>query len=152
MCALRRVVGTAVPSLSLYFACFGSIFGGEVNQRLDLYFIDVEGGAATLIVTPAGESVLIDSGYPDNGGRDLNGILNVVRDVAQLDQIDYAAVTHWHRDHYGNHAALAAQIALGHDVPTASARAQAYTWTTLKDGVQLGRGQYHPTRRVRPLS
>lgn len=49
-------------------------------------------------------------------------------------------------------AALAAQIALGHDVPTASARAQAYTWTTLKDGVQLGRGQYHPTRRVRPLS
>ena len=49
-------------------------------------------------------------------------------------------------------AALAAQIALGHDVPTASARAQAYTWTTLKDGVQLGRGQYHPSRSMRPLT
>jgi len=110
MCALRRLGGTAVPSLSLLFVLVGSIFGGEANQRLDLYFIDVEGGAATLIVTPAGESVLIDSGYPDNGGRDLNRILNVVRDVAKLEQIDYAAVTHWHRDHYGNHAALAAQI------------------------------------------
>lgn len=47
-------------------------------------------------------------------------------------------------------AALAAQIALGHDVATASARAQAYTWAALKNGVQLGRGQYHPTRVGQP--
>lgn len=83
------------------------------NRRLDIYFVDVEGGAATLLVTPAGESILIDSGYPDNQGRDLNRILAVVRDVAGLARIDYAAVTHWHRDHYGNHAALAAAIPIG---------------------------------------
>ena len=47
-------------------------------------------------------------------------------------------------------AALAAYLALGYDVPGASACAQAYTWRTLKDGVQLGRGQYHPSRGVRP--
>ena len=70
--------------------------------------------AVTLIVTPAGESILIDSGYPDNNGRDLKRILNVVRDVAGLDHIDHAAVTHWHRDHYGNHAALAAEIDIRH--------------------------------------
>jgi beta-lactamase superfamily II metal-dependent hydrolase len=80
------------------------------NQSLDIYFIDVEGGAATLIVTPAGESLLIDSGYPDNGGRDRDRILNVVRQVAQLEHLDHALVSHWHLDHYGNHAALAAQI------------------------------------------
>ena len=44
------------------------------DRRLDLYFIDVEGGAATLLVTPAGESLLVDSGYPDNGGRDKDRI------------------------------------------------------------------------------
>jgi beta-lactamase superfamily II metal-dependent hydrolase len=106
----RRVRGAAVRNVSLYFALAGTIFAGEADQRLDLYFIDVEGGAATLIATPAGQSVLIDSGYPDNNGRDLNRILHVVKDVAKLDHIDYAAVTHWHLDHYGNHAALASQV------------------------------------------
>jgi competence protein ComEC len=80
------------------------------DGRLDIYFIDVEGGAATLFVTPSGESLLIDSGYPDNNGRDRNRILNVVRKVAGLKHLDHAAVTHWHRDHYGNHAALASMI------------------------------------------
>jgi beta-lactamase superfamily II metal-dependent hydrolase len=82
----------------------------ETNSRLDIYFIDVEGGAATLIVTPAGESLLIDSGYPDNGFRDRDRILKVVREVAGRKALDHAAVTHWHLDHYGNHAALAAEI------------------------------------------
>lgn len=80
---------------------------------LDLYFIDVEGGAATLIVTAAGESVLIDSGYPDNQGRDLDRIIHVAKDVAGLKRIDHAVVSHWHLDHYGNHAALAAKFGVG---------------------------------------
>ena len=80
---------------------------------MDLYFIDVEGGAATLIVTPAGESVLIDSGYPDNQGRDLDRIIHVAKDVAGLTRIDHAVVSHWHLDHYGNHAALAAKFGVG---------------------------------------
>ncbi len=83
---------------------------GKDDGRLDLYFIDVEGGAATLIVTPAGESMLIDSGYPDNGGRDRDRILHVIRDVAGLERLDHAVVTHWHLDHYGNHAVLAAEL------------------------------------------
>lgn len=87
-----------------------SAIADEKDGRLDIYFIDVEGGAATLMVTPAGESLLIDSGYPDNGGRDRDRILHVLRDVAKQDHLDHAAVTHWHLDHYGNHAALAAQI------------------------------------------
>lgn len=85
---------------------------GSDDGRFDLYFIDVEGGAATLLVTPVGESVLIDSGYPGNQGRDLNRILHVVRDVAKLDAIDHAVVSHWHLDHFGNHAALAGQITI----------------------------------------
>ena len=84
----------------------------ETDGRLDIYFIDAEGGAATLLVTPEGESLLIDSGYPDNSGRDRDRILKVLRDVAGRKQLDHAAVSHWHLDHYGNHAALASQIAI----------------------------------------
>ncbi|MEO1995141.1 MAG: MBL fold metallo-hydrolase, partial [Planctomycetaceae bacterium] len=88
----------------------GTARSGSNDGRLDIYFIDVEGGAATLFVTPSGESLLIDSGYPDNNGRDRDRILKVARSVAGLKQIDHAAVTHWHLDHYGNHAALSTQI------------------------------------------
>lgn len=80
---------------------------------LDLYFIDVEGGAATLIVTPFKESILIDSGYPDNQARDLDRIIHVAKDVAGLKKIDHAVVSHWHLDHFGNHAALAAKFGIG---------------------------------------
>lgn len=86
------------------------LFAGAADGRLDIYFIDVEGGAATLIVTPAGESLLIDSGYPDNGGRDRDRILAVIQKVAKLDHLDHIAVSHWHLDHFGNHAALADKI------------------------------------------
>ncbi|MFO1000324.1 MAG: MBL fold metallo-hydrolase [Planctomycetaceae bacterium] len=83
------------------------------DGSLDLYFIDVEGGAATLIVTPLKESVLIDSGYPDNQARDLDRIIHVAKDVAGLSRIDHAVVSHWHLDHFGNHAALAAKFGIG---------------------------------------
>lgn len=105
---LRFVVAVCALFLSVPLAG-----ASEKDGRLDLYFIDVEGGAATLIVTPAGESLLIDSGYPDYGGRDRKRILHVLKEVAGLDHLDHASVSHWHLDHYGNHAALAADVKIG---------------------------------------
>lgn len=92
--------------------CCGTVRADDKDGRLDIYFIDVEGGAATLFVTPAGETLLIDSGYPDNGGRDRDRILKVLRDVAGKQHLDHASVSHWHLDHFGNHAALASQISI----------------------------------------
>ena len=89
-----------------------AVCADQKSGTLDLYFIDVEGGAANLIVTPEGESILIDSGYPDNQARDLNRILHVAKDIAGLSAIDHAVVSHWHLDHYGNHAALAASFSV----------------------------------------
>lgn len=103
---LRR----AILCAAVLAAASNAALAGAQDSRLDIYFIDVEGGAATLFVTPAGESLLIDSGYPDNNGRDRDRILKVVRDVAGLKRIDHAAVSHWHLDHFGNHAALASKI------------------------------------------
>lgn len=92
-------------------ACLSTfVHADDRDGRLDIYFVDVEGGAATLLVTPAGEILLIDSGFGDNGGRDRDRILKVLREVAGKTQIDHAVVTHWHLDHYGNHAALASEV------------------------------------------
>lgn len=106
---MRRLLAICVLSVCAICAS-RSVFADQRDGRLDIYFIDVEGGAATLMITPAGESLLIDSGYPDNGGRDRDRILKVLRDVAKQDHLDHAAVSHWHLDHYGNHAALASEI------------------------------------------
>ena len=95
---------------SLCLSAIDPLNAGVTDGRLDIYFVDVEGGAATVIVTPEGESTLIDSGYPDNGGRDLDRILHVLKDVAKVDHLDHAVVSHWHLDHFGNHAALAAKF------------------------------------------
>jgi competence protein ComEC len=77
-------------------------------KPLDIYFIDVEGGAATLIVTPGGESLLIDTGFP--GDRDAGRIAHVALELAGLKQIDHCVITHWHRDHVGGVATLAKLI------------------------------------------
>lgn len=94
----------------LYLLMSSPLFAAKDDGRLDLYFIDVEGGAATLVVTPAGESMLVDSGSYDATGRDLNRILDVIQKVAKLDHVDHALVTHWHSDHFGNHAGVAGKV------------------------------------------
>jgi beta-lactamase superfamily II metal-dependent hydrolase len=86
-------------------------------RTLDIYFIDVEGGQSTLIVTPAGESLLVDAGFPSDGtfasragnpasARDARRIVAAARE-AGVKQIDYLLITHFHADHDGGVAELA---------------------------------------------
>lgn len=77
-------------------------------QTLDIYWIDSEGGGSTLIKTPAGESILIDSGNP--GGRDSGRIFKVASEQAGLKQLDYLIVTHFHLDHFGGAAELSEKL------------------------------------------
>jgi competence protein ComEC len=88
-----------------FFGMAALALAGGRDGRLDAYWIDVEGGAATLMVTPADETILIDSGNP--GRRDAERIVRVVTQVAGLRQIDHLIVTHYHRDHYGGAESLA---------------------------------------------
>jgi competence protein ComEC len=84
----------------------------QAQKPLDIYFIDVEGGQATLFVTPSGESMLIDTGYPGLGDRDINRVLGTIKQ-AGLTKLDYLLVTHYHNDHVGNAAAIGAKIPVG---------------------------------------
>lgn len=84
------------------------------GKTLDIYVVDVEGGNATLFVSPSGESLLMDTG---NGGaaagRDADRIMAAVKD-AGLTRIDHLITTHWHGDHFGAMAELANRIPIGH--------------------------------------
>ncbi len=97
-------------------ACFSApaLAQTRTAKPLEIYIVDVEGGNATLFVTPSGETVLIDTG---NGGaaaaRDAGRIMEAAKD-AGVKQIDHLIITHWHGDHFGGLAELAKQIPIKH--------------------------------------
>ena len=107
------------------------------RTTLDIYFIDVEGGQATLMVTPAGQSFLVDAGFPGDGtfaslpgdptkARDAQRILAAARD-AGVARIDYLMLTHYHADHAGGVVELSQLLPIGtfidHSAPPAEAEA-----------------------------
>src|SRR2546425_3704166 len=81
------------------------------SRSLDIYWIDVEGGAATLMVSPSGESFLIDTGWTV-GDRDAKRIYAAAQ-KAGLKKIDYVVISHFHADHVGGLAALSKMIPMG---------------------------------------
>jgi beta-lactamase superfamily II metal-dependent hydrolase len=100
----------ALLSLSTGLLAEPATAAGETRPTLQIYFIDVEGGQATLIVTPERHSLLIDTGWAGDGSgfrpgeahaaRDANRIVAAARD-AGITQIDYLLITHFHIDHDG---------------------------------------------------
>jgi len=111
------------------------------RNTLDIYFIDVEGGQATLVVTPDGETLLIDAGFPSDGtfasvpgdpqkARDANRILAATR-AAGVTRIDYLLLTHFHADHDGAVPELAQLIPIrtfvDHEAPGSQAERVAGT-------------------------
>ncbi len=86
--------------------------GHAETDALQIYFVDVEGGQATLFVTPRGESLLIDTGWPGNNGRDADRIVAAAKS-AGVAKIDFVLLTHFHEDHAGGITQLAAKIPIG---------------------------------------
>ncbi len=82
----------------------------NVASAIDIYWIDVEGGASTLIVTDAGETVLMDAGYPGFDGRDAKRIHHVLTQEAGAKKLDYFITSHFHGDHVGGLAELATLV------------------------------------------
>jgi competence protein ComEC len=98
-------------TLSLLFGLLSvALLSAQARTTLDIYLVDVEGGNATLFVTPSGDSLLIDTG---NGGaaamRDADRIMAAAKD-ARLTQIDHLITTHYHGDHYGAMTEVASRI------------------------------------------
>ncbi len=103
--ALLGIVVTITVAVSLHAQ-------GTAAGKLRVYFIDVEGGQSTLFVTPAGKSLLIDTGWPDNNFRDADRIVAAAKS-AGLSRIDYVLITHYHDDHVGGVPQLVQRIPVG---------------------------------------
>jgi competence protein ComEC len=106
---------TAVAVAILTLAASGLTPGQNQTAQsrdLEFYWIDVEGGAATLIVSPAGDSLLFDTGYATDINRDAKRIFAAAQ-KAGLRQIDNVVISHWHADHVGGLAALSQMIPIG---------------------------------------
>jgi beta-lactamase superfamily II metal-dependent hydrolase len=83
----------------------------NAGKTLDIYYIDTEGGQSTLFISPAGESLIVDTG--NAGGRDLERILAALN-AAGVKQIDHLWTTHYHGDHVGAMEELAKRVPIKH--------------------------------------
>jgi competence protein ComEC len=98
-----------MPRVTLIVSLLFMLAGSASARNLEIFFIDVEGGQSTLIVTPAGQSLLIDAGYGGREARDAERILAAARE-AHIDHIDYLVITHFHNDHVGGVPELADRL------------------------------------------
>jgi competence protein ComEC len=129
MSLLRALVIAAIISIAS-----ASAGRAATQKNLRIYFIDVEGGQSTLVVTPERHSLLIDTGFAGDGAgfrpgdarraRDANRIAAAARD-ARITQIDYLLITHFHPDHDGGVSELAQlmpiKVFVDHGIPSADA-------------------------------
>src|SRR5262245_9620004 len=105
---MESMVRSGLAVLVLFALIAGSP-AAQVPNTLKIYVVDVEGGNAVLVVSPSGESLLIDTGNLAAASRDAERIMAAVKD-AGLRQIDHLVTTPCHLDHFGAMAALAGRI------------------------------------------
>jgi beta-lactamase superfamily II metal-dependent hydrolase len=103
------MIKTLIVSLGLLLG--GTLFAASGN--LEIYWIDADGGAATLIVAPSGKSLLIDTANRRDDDSDAKRILAAAK-TAGLTKIDILLTTHFHGDHIGGMPALASMIPIAH--------------------------------------
>jgi competence protein ComEC len=101
---------TAAVLLILLSVTIPAFSAAKSPKPLQVFFIDVEGGQSTLIVSPLGESLLIDTGWA--GSRDAERIVAAAKE-AGLKRIDYVLITHYHVDHVGGVADLLQRMPVG---------------------------------------
>ena len=135
---MRRFFLSAMTAVVLVVASVTLSAATGLPDALNIYFIDVEGGKSTLVVTPSGESLLIDAGFASTGrfnsmpgdpalARDAQRIVLAAHD-AGLTQIDHMLVSHYHADHFGGVMELAQLLPIkeyiDHSAPSDAAEAR----------------------------
>jgi unsaturated rhamnogalacturonyl hydrolase len=109
---MKKTRRSYLLSLLVLFASISLVAQSKASAQLTVYSIDVEGGQATLLITPSGQSMLVDTGWPGFNGRDADRIVSAAK-AAGLQRIDYVVITHYHQDHVGGVAQLTDRMTIG---------------------------------------
>jgi len=108
---MRRLLHVVMLGFCLS-VLFLALASAKTATPLQIYSIDVEGGQATLIVSPSGQSLLVDTGWPGFNGRDADRIVAAAK-AAGVSQLDYVLITHYHLDHVGGVTQIASRMKVG---------------------------------------
>ncbi len=106
------LLSASVAILSLASAAMMASAQAKPAKHLLIYSIDVEGGQSTLLVSPSGASMLIDTGWPGESGRDADRIQPAMHD-AGITKLDRVLITHFHTDHVGGVPELVKRVPVG---------------------------------------
>lgn len=101
-----------VCAIVLWLFCETPRLCAQRAKHLLIYSIDVEGGQATLLVSPSGGSLLVDTGWPNVNGRDIGRIQQAMKD-AGITKVDHVLITHFHTDHVGGVPELVKHVPVG---------------------------------------
>jgi beta-lactamase superfamily II metal-dependent hydrolase len=120
----------------------------QKQDKLLIYSIDVEGGQSTLLVSPQGGSLLVDTGWPGENGRDAMRIEAAMKD-AGITKIDHVLITHFHVDHVGGVPNLVQRVNVGEFIDHGENREDSDI-TRHDYAAYIKAIQGHPRRIVKP--
>jgi competence protein ComEC len=112
---VRALNAVLLAAFTLLWVSVPLAAGGQGRaqaHQLLIYFIDVEGGQSTLLVSPTGKSLLVDTGWPGSDARDAVRIQAAMAD-AGISKLDYVLITHFHVDHVGGVPNLVQRVKVG---------------------------------------
>ena len=144
---IRRLLFVISAAL-LALSCSPRATAQGKSGNLLIYAIDVEGGQATLLVSPSKASLLVDTGWPGSSGRDADRIAAAMKD-AGITKIDHVLITHFHVDHVGGVPNLVEKVQVGEFLDHGEDRERSSD--TQRDyAAYLKAIQGHPRRIVKP--
>jgi len=144
---ISRRVNLVWLAVSAFLIALPAVLAAQMPNHLLIYSIDVEGGQATLLVSPTGGSLLVDTGWPGNDGRDAKRIQTAMQD-AGIKRIDHVLLTHYHVDHAGGVPELVKRVDVGEFLDHGENREEGATQRVYDAYLQAIAG--HPHRVVRP--
>ncbi|MFH1752841.1 MAG: MBL fold metallo-hydrolase [Candidatus Omnitrophota bacterium] len=104
---LAPIFGLCIVVSAFFFAICSNVFCAP--DAIEIHFIDVDEGEATLVRTPTGNSILIDTGNLITGLR----VVNYLRSN-KIESIDALFLTHPHADHIGGTFFVMQMISVDH--------------------------------------
>jgi competence protein ComEC len=109
----RRRMAT-VACLVVAWASFAFVTGRQPKDRLTVHFLSVGQGDSALVITPSGETMLVDGGgYPgERGSRFGQRTLVPALERLGVSRINRMVLSHPHPDHMGGFSAVAERFAV----------------------------------------